>query len=339
MKNAVSVLLLAGSVSVVCTAQANAQACVSSGIPVVNARTAALGSTVSAYMAAGTAQLIALHEQQTEMLVSAVKTGVAQTSTSGDQISTTAVKANEATASAYVASDQAMQLLDETDRYQSLGYNACGIPSSMQSFHEAYKQTFSGRPAYIASVRAKPGVIADPKGYYGDILKGSNFSAQSLFDGDAGAAEKYMNAIMGPPDSVPPNSGSTPAGSLFLREKLTRDARKSVALYAMDEIAKENANGGAKRAMNGVIDAYVGDDGGATWAASMAGSHERGILLDAVRIEAANLAGLVFEIRQQQRTELVAATYALSRADKLIGGARNANRPPIIAIGRQAEAQ
>lgn len=311
-----------------------AQSCLVTGVPVVNARTALLGSTVTAYMAAGTAQLIALHEYQTEMLISALKTGVAQTASSNDQIATTVVKSNEATASAYVSSDQAMQIMEESDRYQSLGYDSCGVQSTMGTFHTAYKKTFSDGPAYTGNVKAKPGVIADPKGYYDDILNGTNLSAQALFNGDTSAAAEYMNAVMGPPDTILKTQGQSPSGSIFLQEKLNRDSRKSVALWAMDQIAKENAPDGAKAALDGVINGYIGDDGGEKWAASMAGSHERGILLDAVRIEAANLASLAYEIRQQQRTEMVTATYALSRAEKLIG-ANGKSRPPVMIPGAQ----
>lgn len=334
MKSIAKLFGFTGLASALMASSALAQSCLVTGVPVVNARTALLGETVTAYMAAGTAQLIALHESQTKILISALKTGVAQTASSNDQISTTVVKSNEATASAYVSSDQAMQIVEESDRYQSLGYDSCGVQSTMETFHSAYKSTFTAGPAYTGSVKAKPGVIADPKAYYSDILNGSNLSAQSLFNGDTAAASEYMNAVMGPPDTIEKSQAEAATGGIFLQEKLNRDARKSVALRAMDEIAKENAPNGAKAALDGVIDGYIGDDGGEKWAASMAGSHERGILLDAVRIEAANLASLAYEIRQQQRTEMVTATYALSRAEKLIG-ANGKSRPAIMLPGNQ----
>lgn len=314
------------------TTGAMAQSCLINGVPVVNAETTRLGATVTAYMDAGTAQLIALHELQTEQLISALKTGVSQQATSADQVATTAVKSNEATASAYVASDQAMQIAEESDRYQSLGYQACGVQSTMEAFNAAYERTFSPSGANTGQVRAKPGVVADPKGWFDDVLGGSNLSAQALFNGDAGAAAQYMNAVMGPPDFIRSDLGNKPAGSIFLRDKMQRDARKSVAMYTMDQIAKENGSNGVKQALEAVVDGYLGNDGGASWAASMAGSHERGILLDAVRIEAANLATYAYEIRQQQRTELVIATYALARAQKLIGVPSNGQAPAIVPV-------
>lgn len=338
MKSISRLFGLTGVATALMAGSALAQSCLVTGVPIVNAATAKLGTTVTAYMAAGTAQLVALHEYQTEMLISALKTSVAQASSSNDQISTTVVKSNEATASAYVSSDQAMQIMEESDRYQSLGYDACNVESTMQTFHTAYKKTFSDGPAHTTKVKAKPGVIADPKDYYSDVLNGSNLSAQSLFNGDTAAAADYMNVVMGPPDTILKAQAQSAAGGIFLQEKLNRDARKSVALRAMDEIAKENAPDGAKAALDGVIDGYLGDDGGEKWAASMAGSHERGILLDAVRIEAANLASLAYEIRQQQRTEMVTATYALSRAEKLIG-ANGKARPPIMLPGAQQAAR
>lgn len=309
---------------------AYASSCLVTGVPVVNAATTQLGATVTAYMNAGTAQLISMHELQTEALISAMKTGVAQTSTSNDQIATTVVKSNEATASAYVASDQAMQIMEESDRYQSLGYDSCGVQSTVEAFYTAYENTFSLGGSGTGSVRAKPGVIAEPKPWFDEVINGGNQSAQALFNGDTGAAAEYMNAVMGPPDYIRADLGSKPSGSVFLMDKMNRDARKSVALYTMDQIAKENSStGGVKKALDDVIGGYLGEDGGETWAAAMAASHERGILLDAVRIEAANLSALAYEIRQQQRTELVTATYALARAQKLIGAAGEA-RPAIV---------
>ena len=99
--------------------------------------------------------------------------------------------------------------------------------------------------------------------------------------------------------------------------RLVLDARRGVAQHVLHSIAASNASSGPRRALQGVVDAYTGD-GGERWAAAMAGSHERGILLDAVRLEAAALTAEVEDVRGQTLTELAAASHALARADTLI---------------------
>lgn len=301
---------------------AMAQSCTPWGVPVVNQATTELGAAVTAYMAAGTAEVIAWSEFQTERIISGLRVGVAQTAVSGDQVSTTAMKSNEAAANAYVASRQAMQALEESERYGSLGYSACAVPAASSQFYSAYVMTYEERQARRAArqaVAARPGEVSDPAGWFSAVRGAGDATAQALFDGDAAQAAVYMNTVMGPPDQMSPNLTEVERAA-FLARKLNRDAARSVALHVMEEITAENAPNGPAAAMDALMATWVGTDGGAQWAESMAASHERGILLDAVRIEAANLASLAMEIQKAQRSELVTAAYALARAQELIDG-------------------
>ena len=63
-------------------------------------------------------------------------------------------------------------------------------------------------------------------------------------------------------------------------------------------------------------DIWVGD-GGEEWAARMAASSERAVLLDTARIEAHNIAMAALELRQGVTQELALSVFALAYIDNL----------------------
>lgn len=296
---------------------ATAQSCYN--VMTVNGATIALGSNVSASMAAQTAELVALNQLQAMQILSAVKVGVAQSSASAGQVATATVKSNEAASSAYVASRQNSQVLEATDRYMSLGYKPCDYQIAMKQFHQNYKAANAAKTQnYQDGVIARPGVITDPGPWFRKLDGSSKFDASSLFGSDQQSAKDYMNAVVGPPDNIDKGRASSAEGSMYLANKLQRDTRKSAAIFIMSQIATENTDDGPKKALGQIMETWIGKDGGAAWAAAMAGEHERGILMDAVRLEAVNVAILSYESKMQMRNELAIAAYALSRADNII---------------------
>lgn len=305
-----------------------AGACSWSGSARVNARTNALGSAVKIYMDAGTEEVVKLNEIQLENLLSAVRVGVSQSALSSDQISTNILKSNEAVASTYVANDQATMVAEETERYRSLGYNACGLPIKIKDIYKSYN-SHTKQQSNFANVIARPGIIEEPSKWVQAVKSGKEFSAQALFSGDKQAAQSYINLVMGAPDYYKKDAKPTPEGSIFLSEKMRRDSRKSVALWVMESISERNSKNGLKNSIDTALETFVGKDGGEKWAASMAGSHPRGILLDAVRLEAINLTSLVDEVKQQQELEYVVAAYTLARYDNILKQ-NNIRKTPIF---------
>lgn len=307
-----------------------AGACSWSGSARVNARTNALGIAVKNYMDAGTAEVVKLNEVQIENLLSAMHVGVSQAAISNEQVSTNIVKSNEATASSYVSNDQAMLIAEETEKYRSLGYNACGLPIKVKGIYNSYTSAQKQQNSYN-NVIARPGVLADPKKWVQSVKSSKEFSAQSLFSGDKQASEAYINLAMGAPDFYNKEAHTTPESAIFLSEKMRRDSRKSVALWTLEQISERNSKDGLKNSIDTALDSYVGKDGGEKWAASMAGSHKRGILLDAVRLEALNLIAQVDEIKQQQTLEYAVAAFTLARHDNLLRSKSNSNAPIFIS--------
>ena len=101
--------------------------------------------------------------------------------------------------------------------------------------------------------------------------------------------------------------------------KAERDAMKSVGTVVLSDIAADNATGGPVEQAKALGKHWVGDDGGETWAASIAGDHQRGILQDAVRMEAANLSLLALQVKKGARTETAAATLLLAMINAKVG--------------------
>lgn len=279
--------------------------------------TSQLGQDVAAHMTVGTADLIARYNLKVEALLSAMRVAVAQSSTSASQVNAAVVQSSEAAASAYVAGRLRTLTAEAADEYGSVGYDACNVGTRMAAYYAARQSTAASLAAPPSGPAAAPGLLADPGPWYSQIAAGGPYGAGALLGGDPVAATRYISQVMGPPDTWQRQDNAAAAAGAYLGGKLVRDARRGVAQHVLQSIAAANAPTGPRRALQAVVDTYTGD-GGERWAASMAGSHERGILLDAVRLEAAALTAEVEDVRGQTLTELAAASHALARADTLV---------------------
>ncbi|MCG0998914.1 hypothetical protein [Acetobacter persici] len=325
-------LLIASVAVVACLVQgkpANAALC-----PGVEGRIAAYeGEATSEVLANQTAkfgELDTLISTQLERLLSAQRVVVKQDSLSSDQNVAMAKQASEAGASAYASGWQADQIRKANDEFSSVGYNPCASESAMQQFYHGYQTAFSGDPArgIADQVRARPGSLSRPADWISDVRSGSHASASSLFSGDLNNAAQYINLVMGPPDNFTTNTGHQNEASarVLQTRKLTTDARKSAAMNVLSSIARENADNGPEKGLQAVLSQYTGD-GGSRWASSLAGSDDRGILLDATRLEAANVAAEAYQVRKLMHLELAIASYTLARADKALHGRRPVGVP------------
>lgn len=302
----------------------------SSWSPDARAQVCAAGITAMAppiisFMEAGTASLIAMNEVQTQMIVSALKARVAQSSVGASQVNETLRQSGQSNAQAYVQSRVNMHSLDAMNRYASLGYNGCGVESAMTSFGQAYTQTFSNPGNYNGggSIAGAPGRMATnnaPTQWFQQVNTSTGASAADLFGGDQTAAAKYINVALGPPPTFSKGDAKTADGGLRFAEKIRKDSLKGASMFIMNQIAAEYSAGGPKEKLDSVLNQWFGSDGGSTWGQATAAEEDRGLLLDATRIEAAQVAALAYEIRNQMRTEYAIAAYALARAEKLAAG-------------------
>lgn len=279
-------------------------------------RTMELDTAVTTQIVKSKTLLITEEERQRQLLLSALKVLTKQESGSGQQTSTVVKKSAEAAASANVAQRQAYQIADAKERYGVTGYDSCGLQTKSQSFYSA-NIAMSGKAAsYRNRTYFKPGEFGSPKEWAALAQGGSNFDAEAIFSGNSSAAAEYINFVAGPP--VEKQAGGGMAADLQTFEKNRNDVRRSVVVNVLASIAAENEPGGPREKLAELTKHWTGDDGGTKWAQASADKPLRATLLDAVRIEAANIALMAFQVKDNARTELALASYALSRVNRAV---------------------
>ena len=107
--------------------------------------------------------------------------------------------------------------------------------------------------------------------------------------GDQEAAKKYIDFVVGPPDVDVPSIRGTAKGDAAKLARTGRDAYRSLTAAVLSDVAADYAADGPIAKGRELSKHWIGDDGGGAWSAGIAKDHERGILQDAIRIEAANL--------------------------------------------------
>jgi hypothetical protein len=279
-------------------------------------RTMQLDTAVTAQIVKSKTLLITEEERQRQLLLAALKVLTKQESGSGLQTSTVVKKSAEAAANANVTQRQAYQIADAKERYGVTGYDSCGLQTKSQSFYSA-NMAMSGKAAsYRNGTYFKPGQYGSPKQWTALAQGGSNFDAEAIFSGNSSAAAEYINFIAGPPVEKLANSALASEFQTF--EKNRNDARRSVVVNVLASIAAENEPGGPREKLAELTKHWTGDDGGTKWAQASADKPLRATLLDAVRIEAANIALMAFQVKDNARTELALSSYALSRVNRAV---------------------
>lgn len=311
-----SLFILTGLLS--CPLAASAVTCIGVESRIISTGNASAGKEI-AHLTAGFSAFDSMITTQMQTLLAAQKVVTSQDSHSASQENLMMVQSTKAAANAYVQGEIANQVRKAQDEFGTTGYHACSMEMGMGQFYNAYKKAFVNDPVTPLSslVNNKPGSIASPSAWIKAVRSGENTSATALFGGDRDKAARYINVVMGPPDNWTKKSASRAEERLFNAHKLARDAQRGASLYVLSSIATETDRAGPQAALENVLDQYVGD-GGERWSSSMAGSHPRGILLDATRLEAANVAAEAYALRKSMRSEFIIATYALSRINHLI---------------------
>ncbi len=147
------------------------------------------------------------------------------------------------------------------------------------------------------------------------------FDASALFNGDEAAAGGYIGLVLGPPDVDPALTPGTSAESGGMRlAKANRDALKSTAQVVMAKVAADNAKTDPREAP-GHDEPLARAGRRRGLGRQYAAAPERGILQDAVRLEAAHLVALAFSLKANTRQEAATAALLLARINNAIGGA------------------
>ena len=145
---------------------------------------------------------------------------------------------------------------------------------------------------------------------------GRGTSASTIFSDSSTDAEvaKYIDWLMGPPQSSQGGAG----GAVGNVDRFQRDAQRSVSQYLLMKAAVSREEGSVDHAISELSGTWTGTDGGADWAAKLATSPLRAVLLDMSRAEAANLVAEVRALEHQLDLELGLASFSLARTTKMV---------------------
>ena len=296
---------------------ASAQSC--AGVEArVNVQTAALSTAVTTQITARTAAVVAQETLQRQQLLSALRVLTRQGSLSSQQEVNADHASQMGLANVIVEDSVARQIHDAVTDYGSMGHAACELVAAGQVVADRMDAYEDVRERLGEGIR-KGRTAADEPEFRELMAEWSNLvrdaddaTVQALLSGDEDAARSFIAVVAGPP-RYPVEAGS---GSVLSRmdrvTALREEARNAAAVYALADLAASQNLRGALDEMSNV---WVGEDGGEAWAARMAASPTRAVLLDAARIEAHNVAVTALELRQGVMNEFALAVFALSHID------------------------
>ena len=285
----------------------------------VNAATSKLEAAILSLIASHQATMIATEQLQRQTILSALRVTTSQAATSGNQDATIRVKAEEANANAVVAAQTRSAVLDAQERYGDVGFKACEVADKGEALAQAFATEDERVNSILERVINRPYVAQDGEAtsdWFAAMDDGDGTSASVIFNGSASEEQvaKYIDWLLGPPQTVLPNA----AGAVGEASRLHADAQRSVASYLMAKAAASNEDGSVDKALSDLTETWTGTDGGADWAAKLATSPLRAVLLDMSRAEAANLVAEVVALDHQLDLELGLASFSLARSSKMV---------------------
>ena len=293
----------------------------------VNARTSEVSSAVTTLIAQRQAVIVAQEVLERQRLLSAVRVLTRQMATGNEQEVVADRSANLALSQTIVQQSVNTQVRQAVRDYGSTGHNPCLVVERGQTVAEMIEAYEEARDEMAEAVRARrtAGTVEEFRGRMADwsaLVQGADEATiAAVLDGDEEQAETFIAVVAGPPR--PPIQEGT--GSVSAQQDrvvaLRDEARNSAAVLVLADIASSRRVQGALDEMTAE---WIGEDGGATWAASMAASPSRGVLLDTARIEAQNVASTALEMKRSVMEEFALATFSVTYVDRM--REREANR-------------
>lgn len=296
-----------------------AQAC--SGVEArVNARTSTLSTALTTQITTRTAAVVAQETVQRQQLLSALRVMVRQESLSTEQEISADHAAQMGMANVIVEDSVAAQVHDAVTDYGSIGHAACELVeagATVADMVENYAEVRADLAQAISERRNATTEIEfrDQMAEWSELVRDADdATVAALLSGDEDAANAFIAVVAGPPRWPEEGGGG---GSVLSRmdrvNALKEEARNAAAVYALSDLA---AAQGLREALDEQADLWLGDDGGEAWAARMATSPTRGVLLDTARIEAHNIAATALELRQAVMNEFALSVFALAHIDQ-----------------------
>lgn len=216
------------------------------------------------------------------------------------------------------AAEQAKSAISKLDA--APGTLVQSTPQAMQARLANHRNKFctaSEAAAGLCSVSTLPG---------GDTNASLLFEPTQQGSLTAEARKAYIQHVIGAPDqAISKSAGGSPAGEAYLVQKNRKDSLMSVPAYSLsmiDAANTQNAEFGGKSANEVLrlrVNQYFGGKEAEQWAGNMARQTQRGLL-----VEAAKMQGLEVWIHQQQyeQNQRLAANIAalvVASSDRLSG--------------------
>lgn len=285
----------------------------------VNMRTNSLEQAITGLIRDHQTTMEQTERAQRRSILSALDVATKQVAASGNQDATVRLKAEEAHAQAVIASQNRQAVLDAQERYGDTGFNACAVVASSRAVADAFANEDSRMDAIQEQIINRPYASQDgaaTAAWFDLVSDGEGTSSSVIFAEGSSEAEvaRYIDWLMGPPQT---NQGNS-AGALSNVERMQRDAQRSVSQYLLMKAAVSSEEGSVDASIAELSATWTGTDGGAEWAAKLATSPLRAVLLDMSRAEAANLVAEVRALEHQHDLELGLASFSLARATKMV---------------------
>lgn len=312
-------LFLAGAVFLFPAGAVLAQSC--SGVEKrVNTETSSLTTTLTAEIESLTEQIVAQETAQRNELLSALRVGVRQEALSAEQEASADNAAQLGMANVIVEDSVAAQVHDVVTDYGTTGHAACELVEAGNTIAEMVENYAKVRADLALAISESRNAkteeefrdqMAEWSTLVGDA---DDATVASLLSGDKDAANAFIAVVAGPPRWPEEAGGGTSVLARMDRvEALREEARNASAVFALSDLA---AAQGLREALDEQADLWLGEDGGEAWAARMASSSTRSVLLDTARIEAHIIASTALELRQSVMNEFALAVFALAHIDQ-----------------------
>jgi hypothetical protein len=285
----------------------------------VNVRTSSLVTSVTGTIASATTSYTTQQTLERSQIMSGLRVLAEQSGVSLEQDMAVEEATAKALGQTFVEQSTARQMAEVAEEFGHTGYDACGVAETASSLAEASVNAQTVSASIHAEIMEQYSdfdgtEFDDAMGDWNDIAQtGTDLSVQNVLDGDSAAATAFTKLILGPP--TPPAEGGGTASGLARVIQMQETARRSAVAKVYADVAAERE---VSDRLADLQDIWIGDDGGEMWAASMAASPDRAVLLDLARIEAANIAASAIQLRRAMREEFALAVHTLTEVDRRV---------------------
>lgn len=291
-----------------------------------------------------------------EQLISAIAVATKQEAMAGNIVTDAARESANQLANAVHAqqdSDAIATTVLDYNPSSGQGYQPCTVNAANRTLDAAFDGLGTSAKSSVAALDVAPGRmvastgaalaqrLADHRAKFCSqaeadaglctlsTLPGGDVDGELLFEPTAPnslqqqAQQAYLQHVLGDPDPiVAPNAGKSAAGQQYMLLKNTKDALLSIPAYSLSLIQAANTqssdfdNRSPNEMLTLRVDQYFGGKEAQQWSSALAAQSERGLLVEAVKMNGLETWLHYKQYQQGQRLELNLAALALAAAQQ-----------------------